>query len=327
MYQFQQSIGYIYWTVSKNSFHLSGLNSDSKTILIYNDANNNNTADDNEEIGYKNLSATTTDTITIYTYNRAKHIVETKIMNGQYYLIGLNPTYANYVAKSLNIHHIKDTLFSNKKVIDNIKSMLSKEYYIISELAESKTPYVSQVIHQTEDSISHTYSITYNQNIQSIINDSIRCYSTYDSLISNETISITITDSNTLNIRTPLNVTRINIPANGIRFSNTLRNKTTELKPESLCTFAFTNPGEFALRGEISYNNNKYLVSIEPKTTATLRVPCGTYSGTFYEDKNNNYELNAPVPKEGIAGEQLLLLEKMLTNPNLESNIVLKMPE
>lgn len=311
-----------YSTISKsNNASLFGLKQYPHQVIVFNDENGNSVLDSIESIGYQILDSISNDTVSLFLYSQKKSSITAYKINDYYFATGIEPFTFNFV-KLPNLSVIKDTIFSDSTTIYNLIQSLPNNHYIVPKTFETKSPYVSHFVADTDT--SNTWlKVQFNSDVVSILKDSFKIIGKNGDTIPSGGFICEL-DKNMLLIKTQKAFQKIILPSLSITTQLGNNTKIIDINATKYCSLAFHNKNTTPLVGNISNTtiNNHFI--IEANSRMNILVPCGTYSAIFFSDNDDNHYITPPNIKKQYPGEPVIIIDQIETSSKLSNEIILK---
>lgn len=311
--------------IKNQQFFLTGLNSENKTITIFNDDNNSNTADSTEDIGILiNQHLAEKDTLHINMYHRVKPIVMIEHYGNQSYLSGLPHFIQAKHPGNYEYAVFGDTLFSDSNTVNALLKPLNKNDYIFSVKFDQNHHPFSFYSEQKTINNSTTINLFCSHIINNINTLKIRAIRNSDTVTfpkenikyQKNHISFSLQPLDTFD--------RIIISSGAIKYLNDSNPAVILLntKNQNNSSLQFENKTSDTLNSSITSGSKVHYFILHPNTTKTINVPQGTYTGLFYKDLNKDHKLSPPNLKTFVQGEPWIKISDITANPSLENVII-----
>lgn len=306
--------------VSKSlGFTLSGLPADSIYIIAFNDLNNNDSFEQNEDVGLTKVKPGDTTDVLIYPVQRKK-INLFKYGTSYYGLMGVP---ALTLKKDLITY--KDTLIGDSIAVFTLLNSIDSTKYLIPKKSERKSYGIryswikpsflndsfQQIVFVCNEKLNdlnkeNNKYIDRKQNIDS-------CKLSFDA----NTITCTFKNNQTGSIRIPFVFQTIK----GKELRDTFK---TSLPVYTALNIH--NKESFEIYISIKNKNTGAIYQDYLKTNESIKlwVLAGDHEVSYYQDKNKNGHLDEPKINERTAGEYYLKLPTLKIKENMEVDLKLK---
>lgn len=314
--------------ITSGTFTYSGLNNSPKTIVVFNDENNNKIADSTEDLGQLSpVIPGSSDTAVVKMYHRVRPVVSTYSNNYFHYLYGIPVSLVRSFAQNdSNLYYLGDTLFGSEENITLTKQKINNRTYIvgekISKVSSGLTYSISQKI---KDS---TLLITWH------FNDLITAVNTDNFLFFNEKDTVPTRDFRynftrnelQLSISNQLTFNKILINKGAIGFRNIPESPEikSDIRKSNYAKLVFTNPQDVDLQGILESANSRIPLFIQSGSSIEIDVPQETYTAVFFDDANGDHLITAPSSDLSIQGEYWVKLKNIQAIPRLDHVIIVK---
>ncbi|MBL7810886.1 MAG: Ig-like domain-containing protein [Bacteroidetes bacterium] len=310
-------------------FSFGNLPDSTGTLLSFDDANGNKTADSNEHVGLQRIRQISDSSVLIL-YPQKKISLSAKVADNLSQ-IRINDLYLrNHILQSYsNIYSIKDSLYTDTVTLKNI----IKEYGSINAITsisynalsiDQKIKPLSTLLY-TDSGSTTSLSTPY-----IIKSADINKFQSSDT--SNNTFPSNIQVKNDRNIlsfiHTGITPFTFKILPRAIEYENGLYNKDTlrmNLAGNPAASCIFTNPNNATVIVTIEKNKEIFIAEIKPLTSITYYGIEGTYNMSYFLDTDKNHRITPPNLITNTLGEPYMKLNaNLLLRRNLSNEIILR---
>ena len=298
-------------SITNQTITLYGQNNNSKKIILFNDLNDNDSAEQNEARGYASTKPNDTSYILIYPTKQTSLKVW-KVGTDQYKVHGLQASYLkNTITNKYgnDIYIVQDTLYCSSSTFNKIKDLPSSQLYQIPKSSETGTLYKKpqfQLSHFTTDTFTRLFYHA----------DTILPDITFSSSQSSAHFQYTKPDINRYTI-TISQGSSFTIKTNSLDSFN--------YKPTTIQQTTLANPNNFPIHVIIKHiGSNDYLTRIiKPNQEFLLGLLKGEYEITYWNDRNGDDHITGPPVDFLFAGEETRILRNIKINGNIDFHMKL----
>lgn len=314
--------------INNGKFTVLGLDSNLKTLLVFDDANNNLKPDSTEDIAYSQNIKPSVDTTYMKVYNRKRFALNINIDGSTAIIGGIPGPLLHQISNNTPLCSIyKDSLITTPENIPLINSQCNPSNFIIQNTPTKikiKPNYYIDPLYTDSNHIR----IVFNKNIKSIDFDKIKFTLPKDSTRSYSPNITAGTNYITIETSTLPETFNLYLPSNSITFLsqelilNNVINEVITLKNKD-AILEFNNAENKTRHIALLCNQQMEYISVPSHSSKTLFVPHGTYNGHYFADDNNDFLLTAPIIPN-ISGEAYYFLKNLPASSKLTNVTVLK---